>query len=169
MTRRREGEGGGEGLEGKLEGVRDVKDVVVLVCGHGGRDVRCGILGPILRDEVSKQLSNNGITVLSEPVQIEDTSLPDATAEDEERVTARVATISHIGGHKFAGNIIIYIPPLLKMANGKEHPLKGMGIWYGRVEPWHVEGIVKETVLGGRVVEELFRGAINREGEVVRL
>ncbi|KLJ06659.1 hypothetical protein EMPG_17845 [Blastomyces silverae] len=35
--------------------------------------------------------------------------------------------------------------------------LAGKGIWYGRVEPRHVEGIVEETVLGGRVISEHFR------------
>ena len=43
--------------------------------------------------------------------------------------------------------------------------LQGMGIWYGRVEPRHVEGIVAETVRGGRVVGELFRGAAFGGGE----
>ena len=34
---------------GLLWGVRDVREVVVLVCGHGGRDKRCGVSGPVLR------------------------------------------------------------------------------------------------------------------------
>jgi hypothetical protein len=39
-----------------LAGVGDVRDVVVLVCGHGGRDVRCGIYGPLLRAEFERLL-----------------------------------------------------------------------------------------------------------------
>ncbi|ORY52341.1 Sucraseferredoxin-like protein [Rhizoclosmatium globosum] len=32
------------------------------------------------------------------------------------------------------------------------------GVWYGRVIPCHVENIVKQTVLEGKVFKELFRG-----------
>ena len=60
--------------------------------------------------------------------------------------------------------MIIYIPPHLK-----SHPLSGKGIWYGRVGPEHVEGIVKETILEGKVIKEFFRGGVGRGGEVLRL
>lgn len=66
---------------------------------------------------------------------------------------------SHIGGHKYAGNVILYIPP-----SWTDNALAGMGIWYGRVEPGSVEGIVDETAKRGRVIEELFRGGITKEG-----
>lgn len=69
-----------------------------------------------------------------------------------------IGCISHVGGHAWAGNVIVYFP------SDVAHGLAGMGVWYGRVEPRHVEGIVKETVLGGRVIEELFRGGIGRDG-----
>jgi (2Fe-2S) ferredoxin len=65
--------------------------------------------------------------------------------------TVNVACISHIGGHAWAGNVIIY--------NGGG-ALKKTGIWYGRVEPRHVEYIIRETVLEGRVLGELFRGGV---------
>ena len=80
-----------------------------------------------------------------------------------------VSTISHIGGHAFAGNVIIYIPPLWPLPNGEVSPLAGRGIWYGRVEPKHVEGICKETVRDGRVIKDLFRGGIGQGGEILRL
>ena len=76
-------------------------------------------------------------------------------------MSARVALVSHIGGHKFAGNVIVYVPPGWAAGGGE---LAGRGIWYGRVEPRHVEGIVKETVLGGRVIRELWRGATGLGG-----
>src|SRR6185312_1470372 len=47
-----------EGYQKMLHGVKDVTDVLVLVCGHGGRDARCGIMGPPLRDEFEKQLGH---------------------------------------------------------------------------------------------------------------
>jgi hypothetical protein len=67
--------------------------------------------------------------------------------------------ISHIGGHKFAGNVIIYVPP-----TWDTHALRGCGIWYGRVGPEEVEGVVGETVVGGRVVGDLFRGGVGIGG-----
>lgn len=67
--------------------------------------------------------------------------------------------ISHIGGHKFAGNVIIYLPPTLS-----DNGLKGSGIWYGRVDPDKVEGIVQETIVQGRVIADLFRGGITQNG-----
>jgi (2Fe-2S) ferredoxin len=42
-----------------------------------------------------------------------------------------------------------------------------MEIWYGRVEPKHVEGIVKETIGGGRVIQELLRGISGKDGNAV--
>jgi hypothetical protein len=157
-----------------LYGVQDVKDTLVLVCGHGGRDMRCGVMGPALRQEFESQLPREGFQVLKGPVDIGDgrerTLLGEATGQAERSSgVARVGLISHIGGHKFAGNVILYIPPGTKTADGKENPLAGCGICYGRVEPKHVEGIVKETLLGGRVIEELFRGGIRKGGEILRI
>ncbi|KAL2074246.1 hypothetical protein VTL71DRAFT_8024 [Oculimacula yallundae] len=156
-----------------LYGVRDVKDVLVLICGHGGRDMRCGILGPVLREEFETQFGSVDVQVLKAPVEIEDENekaQPVLGNEDSDiKRSARVGLISHIGGHQFAGNMIIYIPPGTKTADGKANELAGCGIWYGRVEPKHVEGIIRETVLGGKVIEDLFRGGIRQGGEVLRL
>lgn len=40
-----------EAYQNLLYGVRDVDDVLVLICGHGQRDKRCGIYGPVLQEE----------------------------------------------------------------------------------------------------------------------
>lgn len=155
-----------------LYGVRDVKDVMVLICGHGGRDARCGIYGPLLRMEFENSLEKQGFSLARNPIVIPG---PAEVAQKEEEVdeipgkSARVGLISHIGGHKFAGNVIIYLPPGMVTRGGEPHPLAGCGIWYGRVEPKHVEGIVGETVREGRVIEELFRGGVRRGGEVLRI
>lgn len=155
-----------------LPGVREVRDILVLVCGHGGRDMRCGVMGPVLRAEFEAQLPRRGVDVLRGPVPTEATpALPGAVDEtaDAPPPTARVGLISHIGGHKFAGNVIVYLPPHLRAHDGRPHPLAGHGIWYGRVEPKHVEGIVEETILKGNVIADKFRGAIKRDGEILRL
>lgn len=131
---------------------------VVLICGHGGRDLRCGIMAPVLEAEFARILAARGFT----------TNLSggggsaDAVVDRENH--AHIGLISHVGGHKYAGNVIVYIPPGMG-ANA----LAGKGIWYGRIEPRHVEGIVQETVLGGRVVGDHFRGGIGRDGAVLRM
>lgn len=154
-----------------LHGVRDVEDILVLICGHGGRDMRCGIMGPVLRSEFETQLARQGVDVLRGPVAIDVPSEAEAITGDFHKPapTARVGLISHIGGHKFAGNIIIYLPPSMKTATGEDHPLAGHGLWYGRVEPQHVEGIIHETIGQGRVIENMFRGGIKQDRQILRL
>ncbi|KAI0157588.1 Sucraseferredoxin-like protein [Xylariaceae sp. FL1272] len=158
-----------ETFQSLLPDVRDVNEVLVLICGHGGRDMRCGVMGPVLQAEFERQLPNAGLTVLQGPAidHSDSASLPETG--DEVGKTARVGLISHIGGHKFAGNIIIYLPPTHKTSAGAPHPLAGHGVWYGRIEPRHVEGIIKETIVNGNIVTDHFRGAIAQNGEIKRL
>lgn len=123
-----------------LPKVQTVENVTVLICGHGGRDLRCGIIGPVLKEAFDTEFSRKGIP-------------------------ADVGLISHIGGHKYAGNVIIYIPPTFaSQKSDSKGSLRGSGIWYGRVGPEHVEGIVEETVLKGRIIVDLFRGGISEDG-----
>ena len=197
----------------------------ILVCSHGSRDSRCGILGPVLHNEFNKYLdqrkgddpgSNIGATDTDYFMSLDDASYQpqhsgsENHAEDQGRsidqstlesisnsttdpttksevkdVTINIGMISHIGGHKWAGNVIIYIPPgfstintssgspedVSQRASGVQpsHPLAGMSIWYGRVEPRHVEGIIEETVVNGTVIQDLFRGGLDMHGKVLRL
>ncbi|KAB5563008.1 Sucrase/ferredoxin-like-domain-containing protein [Coniochaeta sp. 2T2.1] len=157
--------------QGLLHGVRDVEDVIVLICGHGGRDMRCGVMGPVLREEFRARLPEAGVEVLEGPVEVAlGGKVEEIEGERTGRKTgARVGLISHIGGHKFAGNVIMYLPPGMKRKDGGKHPLAGHGIWYGRVEPRHVQGLVEETVVKGNVIGELFRGGIMGDGKILRL
>lgn len=159
-----------------LYGVQDVEDVLVLICGHGGRDARCGEYGPVLRDEFEKVLGMHNVKVLKNAVHVPGPSETtdkkkqgDIDDVQEDQMIARVGLISHIGGHKFAGNVIVYLPPALKTKQGGDHPLAACGIWYGRVDPKHVDGIVKETIFDGNVIQELFRGGIRQGGQILRL
>ena len=76
------------------------------------------------------------------------------------RGKTRVGNISHIGGHKYAGNVIVYLPPEEDNWNKG-----GKGIWYGRVgKRADVEKIVDETILGGKIIQELLRGGVGLRG-----
>lgn len=147
----------------QFTGTRTVDEILVLICGHGGRDERCGKLGPILRDEFEEKLQRQNIRILR--------GMPDSVSEEgaeqshvRSAPTARVGLISHIGGHRWAGNVIIYIPPKFT-----SNALAGKGIWYGRVAPEHVEGLVEKTIIDGKVIKDLFRGGIDRSGGIIRL
>ena len=137
-----------------------IKHPVILICGHGSRDKRCGILGPLLKIEFERALQRHDFRVPQSP----GAQLPAKHQTDPE-----VALISHIGGHKWAGNVIIYIPPSYETLEWHVSPLAGKGIWYGRVEPRHIEGIVKETVIGGRIIKDLFRGGIHQNRKPLHL
>ena len=80
--------------------------------------------------------------------------------------------ISHVGGHKFSANVMIY-----RRSVGRgdgEGKLDEMGdggqcIWLARVRPEDCEGIIKYTVLKGKVVkpERQLRGGFDREKALV--
>lgn len=122
-----------ESLASELPPAEPVTKPTVLICGHGGRDTRCGVLGPLLQSRFNEAFRARGID-------------------------AEVGLISHIGGHKYAGNVIVYLPPGMQ-----GNQWAGSGIWYGRVGPDNAEGIVEKTVVGGEVVMDLLRGGITRD------
>lgn len=149
-------------LQRRFTNSREVDEILILICGHGGRDARCGTLGPILKQEFEDKLQRQNIALLHDAPVAEAAEVN--TDVEGYTPTARVGLISHVGGHKWAGNVIVYIPPSFKA-----NPLAGRGIWYGRVTPAHVEGIVAKTVLDGKVIKELFRGGIDQNREIIRL
>ena len=140
-----------------------------MICSHNSRDSRCGILGPLLHDQFRHVLS-----------KVVTKRLPIATDSEQHSLDANkvnIGMISHVGGHKWAGNVILNLPRQRQIrgsdASGIRQrivsPVAGAGIWYGRVEPRHADGIVKETILKGRVIQELFRGGIDWKGNVLRI
>ncbi|KAL9623312.1 MAG: hypothetical protein Q9160_002419 [Pyrenula sp. 1 TL-2023] len=135
---------------------------IVLICGHGGRDARCGTIGPLLQDEF-RRLGEDSKTGDALPISLRSVS----QTGDVEKLS--VGLISHIGGHRFAGNVIIYFPTGFRPDGESLHPLEGEGIWYGRVEPKHVEGILESTLRRGQVIKELFRGGVGKDGKILRL
>ena len=156
-----------------LNTAKEIRRPQILICGHSSRDSRCGTMGPLLTSEFYRK----GLNPWGRPGTHHMRISPDRKLISRpifanlRRRNSRpiISTVSHIGGHAFAGNVIIYIPPRWRLSNGEKSPLAGKGIWYGRVEPKHVEGIYKETINGGKVIEELFRGGVGQGGEILRL
>ncbi|WJX75762.1 hypothetical protein P8452_59261 [Trifolium repens] len=98
----------------------------VYVCAHGSRDVRCGTCGPVLIKSFNEEIELRGL-------------------KDQISVTA----CSHIGGHKYAGNVIIYSPG----PDGKT-----IGHWYGYVTPNDVPDLLDQHIAKGEVIQRLWRG-----------
>ncbi|KAM1130138.1 hypothetical protein ACFX19_045525 [Malus domestica] len=97
----------------------------VFVCAHGSRDKRCGVCGPVLIDKFKEEAELRGLT-------------------NQVLVTA----CSHIGGHKYAGNLIIYSP-------GSDGSITGH--WYGYVTPDDVPELLDQHIGTGEIIERLWR------------
>ncbi|KAJ1423493.1 Sucraseferredoxin-like protein [Ochromonadaceae sp. CCMP2298] len=91
---------------------------LALVCTHGSRDKRCGAEGPQVMGELNRLLAEQGVQDIA------------------------VRASSHIGGHEFAGTMIVYPE----------------GQWYGRVAKDTV-GELLEHIKTGAVLEKCSRGA----------
>ena len=106
----------------------ELRGTYFLICSHTKRDPRCGVLGPILIEQILSEARQRGV------------------ADD---VTA--LPISHIGGHKFAGNVIAY----------------GDGSWYGRVTPCHAHVLLDAYINKDKSAMEklqiIKRGGIQHE------
>ena len=111
-------------------------DFVILLCSHKRRDARCGLTAPLLKKEFERQLRPYGLC---------------RDAEDTRPGGVGIHFVSHVGGHKFAANVLIY--------RKKEQQM----IWLARIRPEHCEGIVKYTLLQGKVVhpESQLRGGFD--------
>ncbi|KAE9588927.1 hypothetical protein Lal_00012531 [Lupinus albus] len=98
----------------------------VYVCAHRSRDVRCGVCGPELIKKLNEEIGLRGL-------------------EDQVSVMA----CSHVGGHKYAGNVIVYSP-------GPDGNI--MGHWYGYVTPNDVPELLDQHIAKGEVIQKLWRG-----------
>ena len=86
---------------------------------------RCGYCGPILAKLFTQQVAARGLAGA---------------------VTVR--RTSHVGGHEYAGNVIVYPE----------------GDWYGYVTPADVDRILEQHVLGGEIVDDRWRGRMGLKG-----
>ena len=91
----------------------------VFVCVHAARDMRSGVAGPPLAEAFQATLKARGLSA-----------------------QATVRRTSHVGGHKYAGNVLIF----------------PSGDWYGYVTPGDVVRIVDQHIGAGEIVRGLWRG-----------
>ncbi|KAF8916766.1 Sucrase/ferredoxin-like-domain-containing protein [Mucidula mucida] len=133
-----------------------------LIRSHKKRDKRCSIAAIKLEHAFSQSLESKGWTVDTQLEHPIDDPLEDFGGTEEEQEanvvrqlqdlqgtrSALIVRNSHIGGHRYAGNCIIYTP-------------QGAGVWYGRVSTHEVEAIVNNTIEEGMVLPKLLRGGVN--------
>ncbi|KAK7276978.1 hypothetical protein RIF29_18127 [Crotalaria pallida] len=113
----------GEWLPGTPEAL---KGSYVFVCSHGSRDRRCGVCGPVLVSRFKEEIELHCL-----------------------QGKVFVSPCSHIGGHKYAGNVIIFGSSM----NGEV-----TGHWYGYVAPDDVPLLIQQHILKGEIVDSLWRG-----------
>ncbi|SCV02088.1 LANO_0F15126g1_1 [Lachancea nothofagi CBS 11611] len=103
---------------------QDYRKNIVLVCGHHQRDARCGIIAPQLIKEL------------------------------EPRVDSDLAIVSHIGGHKFAGNVIFYN----YLGVNDQNTATVDGLWFGKILPSTIPVLLKH-LSKNEIISPWFRGS----------
>jgi hypothetical protein len=141
---------------------------LILMCSQKTRDARCGQSAPLLRREFERILRPMGLY---------------RDLHDERPGGVGIYFISHVGGHKFSANVMVYrhssviqrpgeanghangghALPKAEDENGQEVLLDAdkdedggeaaQCIWLARVRPDDCENIIRYTVLQGKVVK----------------
>ncbi|CAI5758349.1 unnamed protein product [Candida verbasci] len=96
----------------------------IFLCSHKTRDKKCGITAPIMKKEMDLYLRELELY---------------RDFGDNRPNGVQVAFLNHIGGHKFAANVIIYNKESMK------------NIWLALCRPNNVKPIIDECVLQNRV------------------
>ncbi|KAL9148492.1 hypothetical protein ABFS82_12G044700 [Erythranthe guttata] len=110
-------------LSGKIE---KLSGSYVFVCCHNNRDRRCGVCGPILIEKFKEEIGSKDLTK-----------------------HVFVTSCSHVGGHKYAGNVIIFsATPQGKIS----------GNWYGYVTPGDIHELIDKQIGQGEAVDRIWRG-----------
>lgn len=127
---------------------------LILLCSQKTRDARCGQSAPLLRKELERHLRPLGLY---------------RDLDDERPGGVGIYFISHVGGHKYSANVMIYRRPNAFGQDVETEKVEGevgagQCIWLARIRPEDCEGLVKFTVLKGKVVkpERQLRGGFDR-------
>ncbi|OAL36697.1 hypothetical protein AYO20_04029 [Fonsecaea nubica] len=132
---------------------------LILMCSQKTRDARCGQSAPLLRREFERILRPMGLY---------------RDLHDDRPGGVGIYFISHVGGHKYSANVMIYRRQgRKKEVGGDDVDVDGEKlekeavqlIWLARVRPEDCENIVRYTVLQGKVVkpQRQLRGGFDRE------
>lgn len=129
---------------------------VILLCSHRTRDARCGQSAPLLKREFERHLRPLGLY---------------RDMDDTRPGGVGVYFISHVGGHKYSANVIVYrrrdFEWYKRDGAGSSQDDEGaaQGIWLARVRPEECENIIRYTVLQGKVLKagKQLRGGFDRE------
>ncbi|GAM87931.1 hypothetical protein ANO11243_059590 [Dothideomycetidae sp. 11243] len=144
---------------------------LILLCSQATRDARCGQSAPLLKREFERHLRPLGMY---------------RDMDDDRPGGVGIYFISHVGGHKFSANVLIYrrAPGNAVVANGNgaavatngetnKPALQTLGeasqcIWLARVRPEDCENIIRYTVGQGKVVKPgtQLRGGFDRERQL---
>lgn len=109
----------------------DINSAYIFLCSHRTRDKKCGVTVPIMKKEMDLHLRDLGLY---------------RDFGDERNGGVLVSYVNHIGGHKYAANVIIYIKKT------------GRNIWLARCKPNNVVPIINECIINdGKVWPEKVR------------
>lgn len=91
----------------------------IFLCSHKTRDKRCGVTAPLMKREMEIYLRDLGLY---------------RDLSDDRPDGIKVAFINHVGGHKYAANVLMYSKT-------------GKNIWLARCRPQNVRPIIDECIL----------------------
>ncbi|KAF2130394.1 hypothetical protein P153DRAFT_365991 [Dothidotthia symphoricarpi CBS 119687] len=119
---------------------------LILMCSQKTRDARCGQSAPLLRREFERHLRPLGLY---------------RDLHDERPGGVGIYFISHVGGHKFSANVMIY-----RHSSVVEHPKEANGHANGVQEL--LDELKIEDHKGGEVVLDVDKEEVDKDGEAAQ-
>ncbi|KAF2674083.1 actin patches distal protein [Microthyrium microscopicum] len=124
-------------------------DYLILLCSHKTRDARCGQSAPLIRKELERHLRPLGLL---------------RDLHDERPGGVGIYFISHVGGHKYSANMMIYRKAGTK---GLEIPEPTAETGDAGAQPVGVEKTETNGGVGNGHVEGQGNGSAKKEKEVI--
>lgn len=114
---------------------KDLNKAYILLCSHRTRDKKCGITAPLMKKEFESELKEHDFY---------------RDASDNREGGVSVIFVNHVGGHKFAANVLVY----------NKH---GEFVWFAKCNPTNVKFIVNETVINHKVYPQNIRACTTHD------